>query len=116
MTAGDTVRLFNRVNASFGKGSRGYFGENGTVAKVVSLNDKSIQLERKDGKVGFVRWSSIVDKDNGRIRLEYGHALTIDARQSETLVDHLTLFPDGTKQSPPLRCIRQTPVTRKIAW
>ena len=36
------------------------------------------------------------DKTSRRVRLAYGSALTIDSRQSETLTDHLTLFPAGT--------------------
>ena len=96
VAVGDKVRLFNRVNASFGKGSRGYFGENGTTADVVAIGADNISLRRADGKVGTIGWETLKDKTSGRVRLAYGSALTIDARQSETLTDHLTLMPSGT--------------------
>lgn len=98
IAVGDEVRLFNRVNARYSDKSRGYFGENATVATVVSIApNEHIQLRRADGKVGTVRWGSLTDKLTGRIRLAYGSALTINARQSATLTDHITLAPSGTK-------------------
>jgi conjugative relaxase-like TrwC/TraI family protein len=97
LAIGDKVRLFNRVNASYGKASKGYFGDNGTVADVVAIGANNISLRRADGKVGTIGWATLQDKDTGRVRLAYGSALTIDARQSETLTDHLTLLPDGSQ-------------------
>ena len=98
VAVGERVRLFNRVNASYGHGSRGYFGENGTVAEVVSIDPRQgIKLRRHDGKVGALAWDSLKDKSTGRIRLAYGSALTIDARQGDTLTDHVTVLPTGTK-------------------
>ena len=98
LAVGDKVRLFDRVNASFGKGSRGFFGENGTVAEVVSIDkEQGLRLRRADDKVGAIKWKSLQDKETGRIRLAYGHALTIDARQGDTLTDHVTILPAGTK-------------------
>ena len=97
IAVGDTVRLFNRVNARFGDRSRGYFGENGTTATIVSIDQhQGLRLRRADGKVGAVKWTTLQDKTTGRVRLAYGSALTIDARQSETLTDHLALMPGGT--------------------
>ncbi len=97
LTVGDRVRLYNRTNAALAHGKFGYFGENGTVVEVMSINkEHGLHLKRADGVVGAVRWSSIQDKDTGRIKLSYGSALTIDARQSETLDDHLTLLADGS--------------------
>ena len=97
IAVGDTVRLFNRVNARFGDRSRGYFGDNGTTATIVGIDrQQGLRLRRADGKVGAVKWTTLQDKATGRVRLAYGSALTIDARQSETLTDHLTLLPGGT--------------------
>jgi hypothetical protein len=97
VAVGDKVRLFKRTNANLVGGKHGYFGENGTTADIVSIDkDFGLRLRRADGTVGAVRWSSLQDKDTGRILLAYGSALTINARQSETLTDHLTLFPAGT--------------------
>jgi hypothetical protein len=98
VAVGVTVRLFDQANASFGQGSRGYFGENGTTAEIVSIDPaQGLRLRRADGRVGAVKWSSMQDKATGRIRLAYGHALTIDARQGDTLTDHITLLPAGTR-------------------
>ena len=98
LAVGDKVRLFNRVNATFKGAKAGYFGDNGTVAEVVTIDTQyGLRLQRADGVIGGVRWESMQDKDTGRVRLAYGSALTIDARQSETLTDHLTLLPDGSQ-------------------
>ena len=98
IAVGDKVRLFNRVNASLKGAKAGYFGDNGTVAEVVSIDERfGLRLKRADGVIGGARWESLRDKDTGRIRLSYGSALTIDARQSETLTDHLTLLADGSQ-------------------
>ena len=98
LAVGDTVRLFNRVNARFGKDSRGYFGENGTTAEIVSIDTMNgLRLKRADGKIGAVKWGSLQDKGSGRVRLAYGSALTIDARQGDTLTDHITILAAGSK-------------------
>jgi len=95
---GDKVRLFNRVNAGLEGRKHGYFGDNGTVAEVVSIDQRyGLRLKRADGVIGAVRWKTLQDKDTGRVRLSYGSALTINARQSETLTDHLTLMPEGSR-------------------
>jgi phage/plasmid primase-like uncharacterized protein len=95
---GDQVRLFNRVNASLAGGKHGNFGDNGTVAEVVGIDQQyGLRLQRADGTVGAIRWTSLQDRDTGRVRLAYGSATTIDARQSETLTDHATLLPTGSQ-------------------
>ena len=98
VAVGDTVRLFNRVNARYGEKSRGYFGENGTTAEIVLIDAmEGLRLKRADGKAGFVKWSSLQDKGTGHLRLAYGNALTVDARQGDTLTDHITILPAGTR-------------------
>jgi hypothetical protein len=116
IAVGDTVRLFDRVNAAYAKGSRGYFGENGTTAEIVSIDpEQGVRLWRADGKVGAVRWTSLTDRATGRIRLAYGHVLTIDARQGATLTDHITLLPAGTRGSTASGSTRPTPATTRTA-
>ena len=97
LAVGDQVRLFNRVNARYGEQSRGYFGENGTTAKVLAIGEKAITLQRADGRTGELAWTSLTPKDSDRVRLAYGYALTIDARQGDTLTDHFTILPNGTR-------------------
>ncbi|MDB5243762.1 MAG: hypothetical protein JWP57_4388, partial [Spirosoma sp.] len=96
IAVGDRVRLFRRTNARYSDYSRGYFGDNGTTADVVSIDEEGVRLRRADGQVGAIRWASLQDEDTGRVLLSYGHAQTIDARQGATLTDHITLMPGGS--------------------
>ncbi|MDB5848229.1 MAG: hypothetical protein JWP29_1981 [Rhodoferax sp.] len=98
VATGDRVRLFKRVNASYGNGEHGRFGENGTTALVTGMDKDGLMLQRENGRVGKVKWDSLRCPDTGRIMIAYGHALTIDARQGATLTDHITALPAGTQQ------------------
>jgi conjugative relaxase-like TrwC/TraI family protein len=89
---GDRLRLFNKVN----NGTAGRFGENGTVVEVVDVQKGGLMLRNLKGSVIGVPWDMLREKDTGRIRLTYGDALTIDARQGDTVTEHITVMPAGS--------------------
>ena len=48
------------------------------------------------GQVGPVRWNDLRDK-NGRARLAYGDAMTINAAQGLTANEHIIALPSGSQ-------------------
>lgn len=96
LAVGDRVRLFNRVNASFGN-KAGIIGNNGSVLEVRVVDKDGLVLRAKTGTEGRVKWSSLRDEKSGRIRLSYGDAGTIDSQQGITSTEHIDALPSGTK-------------------
>jgi phage/plasmid primase-like uncharacterized protein len=100
---GDSVRLFARTRGVFtdGQGRRksASIGDNGTVLRVVKvLPAEGLELRGESGKVGFVSWDALRDREGtGRIRLTYGDAGTIDSSQGITSDEHINALPAGSK-------------------
>lgn len=100
---GDNVRLFARTRAVFtdGQGRRksASIGDNGTVLRVVRvLTADGLELRGESGKVGFVSWDALRDREGtGRIRLTYGDCGTIDSSQGITSDEHINALPAGSK-------------------
>ena len=97
VAAGDRVRLFNRVHATYPHGKASRFGDNGSVVEVVAVGRDGMNMRSSKGHVAFVPWDQLRDEITGRIRLTYGDALTIDARQGDTLTEHITVMPAGSQ-------------------
>lgn len=97
VSEGERVRLFNKVHAVYPSGKASRFGENGTVAEIVNIRPDGLNMRNRKGNVAFISWEQLRDQDNGRIRLTYGDAVTIDSRQSDTLTDHITCMPNGSQ-------------------
>jgi len=89
------VRLFERTNASFGLTS-GLIGSNGSVLEVRGIEDGGLRLRSDQGREGLVKWSTLTDRDSGRIRLTYGDALTIDNAQGLTSDQAIFVMPRGS--------------------
>ena len=96
LAVGDRVRLFARTPAAFG-GKGGNLGHNGSVVEVQRIEATGLQLLNAKGSSGFVKWDTLRDPDNQRIRLTYGDVLTIDAIQSATSTEHLNVLPNGSE-------------------
>ena len=99
LAEGDRVRLFERTNARFldtGKG--GNIGRNGTVLEVGEVKAEGLVLRTKVGREGLVRWDSLKDKANGRIKLAYGDVLTTNTSQGATVSEHIFALPGGSRQ------------------
>jgi hypothetical protein len=96
---GDRVRLFERVNARFldtGKG--GNIGRNGTVLEVTEIKTDGLVLRTKAGREGLVKWDSLTNAANGRIKLGYGDVLTTNTSQGATVSEHIFAIPGGSRQ------------------
>ncbi len=103
LAEGDSVRLFARTRGVFtdGQGRRksASIGDNGTVLRVVKvLPAEGLELRGESGKVGFVSWDALRDREGiGRIRLTYGDCGTIDSFQGITSDEHINALPAGSK-------------------
>ncbi len=96
LAAGDRVRLFDRLNATFLDGGRGNIGNNGSVLEVREVTAEGIVLRTAAGRDGAVSWESLADKKSGRTRLAPGDVLTIDAAQGITSSEHINAMPAGS--------------------
>lgn len=96
LAVGDRVRLFARTPAAFG-GKGGNLGNNGSVVQVERIEANGLQLRNAKGNAGFVKWDTLRDPANGRVRLTYGDVITIDAIQSATSTEHINAMPSGSE-------------------
>jgi hypothetical protein len=95
IATGDKVRLFAKTWARIdGKG--GWIGSNGDIVEVVGSDEAGLVLRNKDGRVGAVEWHRLSDLDSGRLKLGFGHAMTIDAAQGITSDEHINALPRGS--------------------
>jgi len=105
LAEGDKVRLFARTRGVFtdeqGRRKSASIGDNGTVLRVVRiLPTEGLELQGVSGKVGFVSWGELRDREGtGRIRLTYGDAGTIDSSQGITSDEHINAMPSGSKDA-----------------
>ena len=66
------------------------------VAEVMAVKAAGMDMRNAKGNVGFVSWDAL-HGEGERVKLTYGDALTIDARQGDTLTEHITVMPAGSK-------------------
>jgi hypothetical protein len=92
---GDRVRLFDRVRGRDSTGRVSIAGVNGTVVDVLHADRDGMDVRKPSGKVARIGWDAL-RKEHGPIRLSYGDAVTIDARQSDTVTEHITSMPSGS--------------------
>ena len=95
LAAGDMVRLFDRVSGKDESGRSGFVGNNGTVLEVVGVDLHHLVVRKASGKKASIEWEDL-RAGGDFIRLARGDAVTIDARQSETLTEHITSMPAGS--------------------
>lgn len=89
VAVGDRHRLF-RKTYGFVNGAFKSVGSNGDIVEVTGVWEAGLRVRTKTGETADVRWSSLKDRDTGRLKMGYGHALTIDAAQG--LTDSVTHF------------------------
>jgi len=100
---GDRHRLFKKTYNSAGQS----VGSNGDIVEIVGhwteydkrrrqTLDLGLRIRTKDGEIENVRWSSLKDRDTGRLKMGYGHALTIDAAQGLTSSATHFAMPQGS--------------------
>ena len=95
IATGDRVRLFQKTWAKIdGKG--GWIGSNGDIVEVVDRTADTLVVRNKEGRTGAVEWRRLADADTGRLKLGFGHAMTIDAAQGITSDEHINALPRGS--------------------
>ncbi|WP_424140223.1 MobF family relaxase [Roseomonas chloroacetimidivorans] len=95
VAAGDRVRLFAKTWAKI-DGKSGWIGSNGDIVEVVGHTAEALVLRNKEGRVGAVEWRRLADAETGRLKLGFGHAMTIDAAQGITSDEHINALPRGS--------------------
>ena len=95
IAAGDKVRLFRRTRAMI-DGRKGWIGNNGNVVEVVAVTPAGLTVRDEKGRIGDVEWRRLADPETGRLKLGFGHALTIDAAQGITSGEHINALPRGS--------------------
>lgn len=91
LAEGDKVRVFNRVLAD------GHFASNGDVLTVVDVAQAGMTARNDAGKEATINWSQLHQEHESTPRLEYGHALTIDAAQGITSKVHIDAILSGSE-------------------
>ena len=95
LSAGDQVRLFDRAFGRDDNNRFGFVGNNGSVVEVSRVDDTHLYVRKPSGVEVRVEWEDL-RKNTDRIKLALGYAVTIDARQSETLTEHIAAMPAGS--------------------
>ncbi|MFT9291664.1 MobF family relaxase [Gluconobacter oxydans] len=99
LAVGDRVRLYGRtsvrVDTPHGKRWR-EIGSNGDFTTVRGWSDEGLIMENAKGRKGLVPWTRLADPKTGRIRLGFGHAMTVDAAQGVTSDEHINAMPRGS--------------------
>jgi hypothetical protein len=98
LAAGDNVRLFERVHGSINGGRASIIGSNGSIVKILDLDDKGMHVRTHKGTEAFVKWERVRDRDTGRIKLTYGDVISLDARTGDTAIEHITVLASGSHQ------------------
>ncbi|KXV23339.1 conjugal transfer protein TraA, partial [Gluconobacter japonicus] len=99
LAVGDRVRLFAktsvRMETPHGRRWRD-LGSNGDFTTVKGWSDEGLVLQNAKGREGLVPWTRLADPKTGRVRLGFGHAMTVDAAQGVTSDEHINAMPRGS--------------------
>ncbi|MFT9298360.1 MAG: conjugal transfer protein TraA, partial [Gluconobacter sp.] len=71
-------------------------GSNGDFTTVKGWSDEGLVLQNAKGREGLVPWTRLADPKTGRVRLGFGHAMTVDAAQGVTSDEHINAMPRGS--------------------
>jgi hypothetical protein len=98
LAAGDRARLFDRVwGRDVDTGRPVHAGNNGSVVTVLDADRHGMVVRTADGRNARVSWAQLSKHGNGRVRLAYGDALTIDSAQGITSTEHIAAMPSGSQ-------------------
>jgi hypothetical protein len=115
LSVGDQVRLFDRVFGRNSNNRQGFAGNNGSVLEVAGADEAHLFLKKAGGDVVRVEWEEF-RQNVDRVRLALGYAVTIDARQSETLTEHIAAMPTGSAAVNGFKAYVAESRSRRAAW
>jgi hypothetical protein len=96
LAIGDRVRMFDRV-FDVSLTPRKALASNGDTVEVRQLRNDGMVVRNDAGMEGFIAWSKIRSREDGPIRLAYGHAQTVDVAQGGTATEHIHVLPSGSR-------------------
>jgi len=95
IAVGDTLRLYRRTHARFGK-LFGAIGNNGSIVTVTDVSESGLTLRSQTGREGEVEWRRLSDPKSKRLLVGFGHTLTVDSAQGITSGEHINALPRGS--------------------
>lgn len=95
IAVGDTLRLYRRTHARFGK-LFGAIGNNGNIVTVTGVSERGLTLRSQKGREGEVEWRRLSDPKTKRLLVGFGHTLTVDSAQGITSGEHINALPRGS--------------------
>ncbi|MGD0108197.1 MAG: AAA family ATPase, partial [Rhodopila sp.] len=95
VAVGDRYRLFKKTHGLM-DGKFQSIGSNGDTVEIMGYWAQGLKLRTKTGEIADVRWSSLKDAETDRLKMGYGHCLTIDAAQGLTASVTIHALPRGT--------------------
>ena len=95
IAVGDTLRLYRRTQAKFGK-LTGAIGNNGDIVTVTGVSESGLTLRSQKGREGEVEWRRLSDPKSNRLLVGFGHTLTVDSAQGITSGEHINALPRGS--------------------
>ena len=95
IAVGDTLRLYRRTHARFGK-LFGAIGNNGSIVTVTGASERGLTLRSEKGREGEVEWRRLSDPKSKRLLVGFGHTLTVDSAQGITSGEHINALPRGS--------------------
>jgi conjugative relaxase-like TrwC/TraI family protein len=115
IASGDRIRLFDRVRGRDSTGRVSIAGVNGTVVEVLHADRNGMDVRKPSGLVARIGWDDL-RRDGGPVRASYGDAVTIDARQSDTVTEHITSMPSGSAGVNGFKAYVSESRHRQAAW
>lgn len=95
LAIGDKVRLYHRVKGITMKKKAAYAGNNGEIVEVINHDNEYLWIKNRFENIVKVKWDDLRDQKTKRIKLGFGHAMTIDASQGITSDEHINAMPRG---------------------
>lgn len=95
LASGDKVRLYHRVKGKTESNKAAYAGNNGEIVEVIKHDKDHLWIKNRFKNTVKVKWADLQDQKSKRIRLGFGHAMTVDAAQGITSDEHINAMPRG---------------------
>lgn len=89
VSAGDRVRLFDRVHDSGAYGRARVLASNGDVVEVLQVTGIGMRVRNANGQEGSISWDKLRASRAAPVRLSYSYATTVNVAQGVTSTEHI---------------------------
>jgi hypothetical protein len=105
--------LFDRV---YDPAQRRALASNGDVVEVRRVDDQGLVVRNAGGMEGRVPWDKIRSNPEAPVRLAHGYALTVDAAQGSTAIEHIHALPSGSQTTHGFKSYTAATRHRRANW